>query len=255
MIDPAADSFLVMEAARLKTAILSDVIWRDNVTKIPKKLKNKPSGSYARLFGNTAQGNLMSRVHSGSIKAGNELERMITERVKAIEDLDDFLTNEIMPDGVLLATKKQIKKSTRLNATGLEPDFMIFKRREESQHCHVVELKDGYSFDTKKAEAEHTQLHNFVAKNARRLPYRTFTHFCAFNEHSREDIWKGFKRKINLEEAMTGREFCDLLEIDYDEIVKIRTADTAYNRRLFVTDLLKIDQMRDLIEDTLERMK
>ena len=225
------------------------------MTKIPKKLKNKPSGSYARLFGNTALGNLMSRVHSGSIQAGNKLEGIIIERVEAIDDLDVFLSKEIMPDGVLLATKNQIKKSTKLNATGLEPDFMIFKRRAGSQHCHVVELKDGYSFDTKKAEAEHANLHSFVSKNARRLPYRTSTHFCAFNENSREVIWKGFKRKINLEEAMTGREFCKLLEIDYDEIIEMRTEDTAYNRQLFVTDLLKIDQMRDMIEDALGRMK
>lgn len=225
------------------------------MTKIPKKLKNKSSGSYARLFDNPVLGDLISRVHSGSIQAGNKLEGIIIERVEAIDDLDTFLSKEIMPDGVLLATKKQIKNSTRLNATGSEPDFMIFKRREGSQHCHVVELKDGYSFDTKKSEAEHTNLHSFVEKNARRLPYRTFTHFCAFNEESNEVVWKGFKRRISIEEAMTGRQFCELLEIDYDEIVETRTSDTAYNRQLFVTDLLKIDQMRDLIEETLERMK
>lgn len=225
------------------------------MTKIPQKLKNKPSGSYARLFGNTVLGNLISRVHSGSIKAGNDLESMIIERVEAIDDLDAFLSKEIMPDGVLLATKKQVKESTKLNATGSEPDFMIFKRRAGSQHCHVVELKDGYAFDTQKAEAAHTNLHNFVSKNARKLPYRTFTHFCAFNENSRKVVWNGFKRKINLEEAMTGREFCELLEIDYDEILEIRTEDTAYNRQLFVTDLLKIEQIRDMIVDTLERME
>ena len=135
----------------------------------------------------------MSKVHSGSIQSGNELERLITERVQTIEDLDDFLSKEIMPDGVFLATKKQIKESTELSAKNSEPDFMIFKRREGSQHCHVVELKDGYSFDTKKSEIEHTTFHSFVEKNAKRLPYRTFTHFCAFNENDHEVIWMGFK--------------------------------------------------------------
>ncbi len=225
------------------------------MTKIPKKLKNKPSGSYARLFGNTKLGELISKVHSGSIQAGNKLENIITERVQIVNDLDDFLSKEIMPDGVFLATKNQIKESTKLNIQGSEPDFMIFKRREGSQHCHVVELKDGYSFDTKKAESEYTTLHRFVAKNASKLPYRIFTHFCAFNEDNNEIIWKGFKRKISLEEAMTGREFCDLLEIDYDEIVKIRTGDAEYNIRYFLAELLNIPEIRNRIEIIIDQKK
>ena len=225
------------------------------MTRIPKELKNKPSGSYSRLFGDEDLGFLMSRVHSASIKSGNDLELLITNRIEKVDDLDTFLSKEIMPDGVLLATKKQIKESKRLNGEGSEPDFMIFKRREGRQHCYVVELKDGYSFDTKKAQAERDRLHRFVEKTARRIPYVTSTHFCAFNESDHQVIWNGFKRKIKFEEAMTGKEFCELLEIDYDEIVEIRTGDAEYNTQYFLTEILKIPEIKEKIEIILEQMR
>lgn len=58
------------------------------------------SGGYTRLFNDTAVGRLMSRVHGAVISAGTELEGMIKERVQIIENLDEFLKHEIMPDGV-----------------------------------------------------------------------------------------------------------------------------------------------------------
>ena len=223
------------------------------MTRIPPKLQNKPSGGYSRIFGNERMGDLMSKVHSASIRSGNQLEQLITERVKSVDDLDLFLDNEIMPDGVFLATKRQIKTSAKINSNRSEPDFMIFKRRKGSQHCHVIELKDGYSFDAKKAAAECKALNDFVEHNARHLPYRILTHFCAFNESDRTVIWQGFKRKIKREEAMTGREFCELLEISYDEIVRMRTEDNEYNTRYFITELLKIDTVRSVIESELKQ--
>ena len=56
-----------------------------------------------------------------------------------------------MPREIFLAHKKQIKKSKSLSRSGAEPDFMIFKRYNKNQVCHVVELKDGHVFDTKKS--------------------------------------------------------------------------------------------------------
>lgn len=72
-------------------------------------------------------------------------------------------------------------------------------------------------------------------------------HFCAFNQDDRQAIWNGFKRRISLEEAMTGREFCDLLEIDYDAIVEARRADGEDNRQYFVEELTKITPVLKLM--------
>ncbi|MDE0423999.1 MAG: restriction endonuclease [Candidatus Poribacteria bacterium] len=221
------------------------------MAKIRGRIPKESSGGYARIFGNEALGELMSKVHGTSISAGSELERLVTERVETIDDLDAFLRKDIMPDGVLLAKKKEIKKCIELNAQGSEPDFIIFKRREGHQRCHIVELKDGHIFDTKKADSEREALHNFAKRNAGRLPYRVSTHFCAFNQDDPEVIWRGFKQRIDIKEAMTGREFCDLLEIDYDKIVEIRKPDAEDNIRYFLEELLRIPETKSLIEDIL----
>ena len=180
------------------------------------------SGAYQRLFGIAALGDLISRVQSAVISSGTELERLILSRVKQIDDLDEFLKMETMPNGVLIVSKKQIKKSKTLASPSAEPDFLIFKRRHKKQDCHVVELKDGHQFDTKKASAEHQAIYSFIRQNAQRLQYRVSAHFCCFNQDSRDDIVAGFKNRITWDEAMTGREFCELLEIDYDEIIRER---------------------------------
>ena len=55
--------------------------------------------------------------------------------------------------------------------------------------------------------------------------------------------------EIDWDEAMTGREFCNLLEIDYDEIVNERLQDTEDNTLYFVQELLSIPEIRSLISE------
>lgn len=43
---------------------------------------------------------------------------------------------------------------------------------------------------------------------------------------------------------MTGREFCDLLEIDYDSIVEARRADGSDNVEFLLSELVKIESVR-----------
>ena len=210
------------------------------------------SGAYDRIFDDTELGALASKIQSAVISSGNELERLIAGKVRSIPDLDQFLTQEIMPDGVFLVRKKQMKKCQTLDFAGAEPDFMIFKRREKIQTCHVIELKDGHVFDTKKASAERQSMHGFIERNAPHIQYRFQAHFCAFNQEEKNAIWGGFKRKIALFEAMTGREFCELLEIDYDEIVAVRRADGPDNIEFFLSELARIDAVRPRLLELLD---
>ena len=69
------------------------------------------SGSYERIFGNTSLGELSSKVQSAVISSGTELEKIISDLVENIDDLDAFLEQEIMPDGVRLARNRHIKQS------------------------------------------------------------------------------------------------------------------------------------------------
>ena len=185
------------------------------------------------------------------IRSGTELERLVSTRVPGIHDLDAFLAQEVMEEGVFLATKKQIKRCKTLDFSGAEPDFMVFKRREKLQTCHVIELKDGHVFDTKKSSAERQAVHGFIERNAQHIQYRFQAHFCAFNQNDKYAIWNGFKRRIALDEAMEGREFCDLLEIDYAEIVRTRQADCADNLGYFLSELARIDSIKDRLRKLL----
>lgn len=202
------------------------------------------SGSYERMFGNAELGALASKIQSAVISSGSELEAMIGEAVQNISDLDSFLEQEVMPEGVLLARKTHIKRSVTLDFAGSEPDFMVFKRRDGVQTCHIIELKDGHVFDTKKASAERQSMHRFIERNAQHIQYRFRAHFCAFNQESTQKIWEGFKRRIAPEEVLTGRQFCELLEIDYEAIVEARRTDGPDNVEFLLSELLKIDAIR-----------
>ena len=209
------------------------------------------SGSYERIFGNTELGGLASKVHSAAISSGTELERIIAGLVENIEDLDAFLEQEIMPDGVFLARKRLMKESNTLDFAGPEPDFMVFKRRRGAQACHIIELKDGHVFDTKKASAERRAMHGFIERNAQHIQYRVRAHFCAFNMEDKEAIWEGFKRKITRDEIMTGTELCELLEIDYEPIVAARRADGPDNMEFFLSELVGIGAVRLRLQELL----
>lgn len=217
------------------------------MAKLSNAKVKETSGGYFRLFGVRELGSLMSKVHSTVISSGSELEHMILGRVQQIDDLDTFLSKEIMPDGVFVATKKQIKSCSTLSYGGSEPDLLIFRRRQGQQRCHVIELKDGHVFDTKKAKAESEAVHGFIHHNAMNIPYVVSGHFCAFNQDDPEIIWKGFKKRISREEAMTGREFCELLEINYEEILEARRHDQEENVKYFLDALLRINEIREQI--------
>lgn len=206
--------------------------------------KGRKRGSgYARTFGNQKLGLLLSRAHATVISSGTELEKIVTEQVKSISDLDGFLEREIIPEGVFLATKKAIKQSDKLQFHGSEPDFLLFKRRDRGQHCYVIEMKDGDAFDTKKAAAEHRSTHSFVSQNAAHLHFTVSVLFVAFNQKDRQVIYDGFKHKVPIVKCMTGKEFCNLLEIDYEKIVTVREKDCEMNFSDFVDALLGVEEV------------
>lgn len=137
---------------------------------------------------------------------------------------------------------------------GIEPDFIVFDRKLQSQHCYIVELKDGHEFDTKSSAKEHENLIEFMQSNAETLHYcDTTTKVIGFNAESREIIQHGFKGKIGLADAMTGREFCELLQIDYDCILERRADDRIANYEYFLDELLDIGAVRRDIEERLKR--
>lgn len=62
------------------------------------------SGAYERLFGGPQLGTLISKIQGTVIRSGTELERLVSTRVPGIHDLDAFLAQEVMEEGVFLAS-------------------------------------------------------------------------------------------------------------------------------------------------------
>ena len=194
----------------------------------------REDGGYSRLFGNKKLGALISRVHSTTISAGTELERMVQNRAKTLDDLEEFLLGKL-PSGTYLIPKKIIKKSSL--KTKQEPDFLIIK--VDKKHCYIIELKDGDTFDTKKVAGERQSLIEFLNQISQKTPYSYSIHICSFNQSDRNEISKGMKGAFKLEEILTGQEFCDLLNINYREIVETRQKDQKENLSFFLSDIKK----------------
>ena len=219
-----------------------------------RERQGRTDGGYTRLFGNSRLGSIVSRVQSAVISSGNELEKLIVKRANVIEDVDAFLQQDIYPDGAHVATKAAIKRCKTIDSVSAEPDFVVFYRRDGRQRCHVVELKDGDAFDTKQAAGERESTHRFVGVIAPSVQFTITVHFCCFNQADRQAIVDGFKRKITLEEAMTGVEFCELLGIEYDDIVRVREQQQSINIRDFIGALLDAESVRVEIERQLAEL-
>jgi hypothetical protein len=210
--------------------------------------KGRADGGYTRLFGDPLLGQLLSRVQSAVIASGSELERFVIESTRTLDDVDKFLDMDLIPEGIFVAPKKVLRKSKLINYADVEPDFVVFERKGKRHHCYLVELKDGDTFDTKKAAGERESLHRFMIAISPYIQFSTSIHFCCFHRETRAQIVEGFKRKISANEAMTGREFCELLDIDYDAIITRRMEHQQRNFDCFINTLLEIPAVLRALE-------
>lgn len=210
------------------------------------------SGSYARLFGDEKLGELITKVQSTVISNGTELEKIITKIVKQeqrlIEDLDLFF-NDTSGNGVFLVSKKVIKKSEKFGNCGVEPDFLVIYVDHEKKHCNIIELKDGYTFDTKKVKAEKQNLEKFQNCISKKIEYKTNIFICSFNQEDKETIKIGMKSTFSIDQIMTGKEFCKLLKIDYNDILKIRKQDAEDNKEYFIKEMLNLDVVKQYLKN------
>lgn len=207
----------------------------------------RDDGGYTRLLGNSALGALISRTHGASISAGTELEKLLLARCQCLTaaELPTFLQNPT--EGIFVVRKKVLKETPFLDGRQ-EPDLLILKVVPNERHCFVVELKDGDEFDTKKSDGERDSLYAFRDHIAAHIAFTVSVRVCAFNVEDRQRIVKGFKGRITEDEAITGRELCHLLGVDYDEIVQLRKTDQQANFAFFLDELLRIPEVREELE-------
>lgn len=217
-----------------------------------KGRKDENSG-YIRLFDNIELGQLLSKAQATVISNGTELEKMLLKRTNNIQDLDEFIETTTVgkqADGVYVCAKAVAKKS-KLTIPKHEPDLLVFIVQQK-RLCRIIELKDGDTFDTKKARGEREQLEEYSIKFGAKIPFVTEYYICCFNQEDKNAIMTGFKGVFSIEHIMTGRELCSILNIDYLEIIDERKADAEDNFTYFVSELLNIPVVK---EEILKQLK
>jgi|SRR5574344_1655412 hypothetical protein len=227
------------------------------------KIKNanpkSSSGSYERIFNNKKLGDLITKIQSTSISNGSELEKIIKDycykKQYIVGDFDLFLEeydNKQNSNNIIKILPKNVIKKSKLlknskNIVNFEPDFVILKIDINKKHCYIIELKDGFEFDTKKVIGEKEHLEKFANFISRKIPYSCYIKFCCFNELDKNIIKKGLKNAFELDEIMTGQEFCELINIDYNEILNFRKNDAKENLEYFVEQILLIEDVKKII--------
>jgi len=81
--------------------------------------------------------------------------------------------------------------------------------------------------------------------------YSATFYFCSFNQDDKEAIVRGAKGRFDVSHAMTGRELCTILGIDYDVLRKKRQSQQSENLGYFLSELLKISEIRQFIRKLL----
>lgn len=215
------------------------------------------TGNYVHIFGNILLGQLITDTHSAMIRMGNTLERIVLEKCREsgtlIGDFDRFIEECETDEGrskygnvAMVLSKRTAKKSRKFRTRAAEPDFMVFLlgRRE----CKVIELKLGANFDTKKSQGEVDALEEVKTTMGAIMPFRVNSYVCSFMAATRQEIVSGFKNRITAAQAMTGREFCELLRLDYGAIRADFESDAEYNREAFAKRIMSIPEMVRLIK-------
>jgi hypothetical protein len=217
--------------------------------------KGRPdeNSGHARLFGNQQLGQLLSRVQATVIRTGNELEKLIEsetsdERKAVLEDIlmgkQSFSKTQVV---------FQAKMPRQVDARGETADIVVFEHTEKL--AKIIELKDGDTFDTKKASGELASMEIFAKWLSSRMDYKTNFYFCSFNQTNKEAIVHGAKGRFDISHAMTGQELCNLLNIDYDALRVKRRREQPENLRYFISELLRIAEVKQIIIDLLEKIK
>lgn len=210
------------------------------------------SGGYERVFNNQQLGELITKIQATVISNGTELERIILARSNVIDDVDAFIddvTYGRQSEGIFVAPKKYVKKSWR-TVPNIEPDILIFIV-ERNRICKIIELKEGCMFDTKKVKGEKENLETFTEKFGSKIPFVTEWYICCFNENNKAIIMEGLKNEFDKTHILTGREFCEILNIDYDSIIEQRKNDGIENLHYFISEMLSIENVADIIKKRL----
>ena len=187
----------------------------------------RKDGNYTTIFGDEDIGSLISAVHATSIKMGTELEHIILSLSNVIDETKiDAFFNKTLEPGIYIISKRMLSHK-RLNFDQ-KPDALVVNVKPNT--CKIVEIKLGDNFDTKKSHGEVDNLKRYADKLDRETTYRVSWAVCMWYAKNKTSIITGFKGTITETQALTGLEFCELVNINYKTICDKIASDQETNR-------------------------
>jgi hypothetical protein len=215
---------------------------------IKDSFPGRKDGGYTRLFNNEDIGSLLSAIQASVIRSGNNLQSIIELHSQHLTDIDfDAFISGRLINGKYLFTNSLIKSKLKvfINCSH-EPDFVFVIICDKN--CYIIEIKDGDTFDTKKSAGEVKHMREFAECFSNKFSSsNVFIRYCMFNQDNKKSIVDGLKKNITTEEAMTGKELCDLLGISYSNIIEQRKKLAPENIDFFVEQLLHIPIVKQKI--------
>ncbi len=194
--------------------------------------ETETDSGYVRLTGNKQLGNLISRYHASVISSGNELESFLAVRLKKTDGISIHNINK----------EKRVFKDIKHGH-----DIIIDCVVERDGKIMLIEIKDGDTFDTKKVAEEVESLlmvKNHIIKTRKLKEQDVSVHYCSFNARDNKQIERGAKGLLPKNSAMTGRELCKLLGLDFNKIVQERKKQQKENFDYFIGELKKIPEIK-----------
>jgi hypothetical protein len=187
----------------------------------------RKDGNYTTIFGDEDIGSLISTIHATSIKMGTELEHIILSLSNVIDEtkLEDFFKKTLEPGIYIIPKKTMLDRRLKFDQI---PDTIVVNVKPNT--CKIVEIKLGDNFDTKKSQGEVDHLKKYAEKLDRATTYRVSWAVCMWYAKDKTAIITGFKGTITENEALTGEEFCELVNINYQEINTKIASDQETNR-------------------------
>lgn len=143
---------------------------------------------------------------------------------------------------ILLVPKEIIINSSLSQPKSPRPDFLILKI--ETNEILIIEVKAGFVFDTKKSTSENVNLKKYQNIISKKVSYKTSIFICCFGSEDKNEIKNGLKNKFELENIMTGKELCQILNIRYEKILEKKKNAANHNIDFFVKELIKIPEIK-----------
>jgi len=126
---------------------------------------------------------------------------------------------------------------------GITGDIVVFDHARK--HISVIEVKDGDTFDTKKASGELESMRLSAAALQNETGYTTSIHLCSFNQPNKDAIVVGTKGRFSPDQVMTGAELCAILHVDYDTITASRRSEQAQNLDYILDQIASMSELRE----------